>query len=232
MDGLTANRLVLAELAPYQSTNELANAEVVGQTMARGAFKLKIPRWDGSRDRLYSGFIAVTATNGLRSPGGEIHYVEDMRGVAKYNEAFPRAASKKGLQVQMVDDAIALGVKHAALNVDIPALGDVTGNADNPTWELDGVTYYFHRRAVEALGQKVKTLSDAGMVVTLILLCYQNGDPAVNQIMMHPKLSPETPHRLSKCSTRSRRRDCGISRRASSSWRTDIRSRSIPADAR
>lgn len=191
----------VAELAPYQGTNELADAAVAGQAGAKGAFKIKIPRWDGSRDRLYSGFVAFTTRNGLRGAGGEIHYVEDMRGVAKYNEAFPRVASKKGLQVQMVDDAIALGVKHAALNVDIPALVDLATNAGGPAWQLDGVTYHFHRGIVEGLDRRVKTLSDAGMVVTLILLCYQNGDPAVNQIMMHPKLSPETPHRLSAFNT-------------------------------
>ena len=38
------------------------------------------------------------------------------------------------------------------------------------------MTYHFRRHAVEALDQRVKPLSDAGMVVTLILLCYQNGD--------------------------------------------------------
>ena len=34
-------------------------------------------------------------------------------------EPYPRTTSKKGLQVEMVDDAIALGVQHAALNLDL-----------------------------------------------------------------------------------------------------------------
>ncbi len=36
---------------------------------------------------------------------------------AAANEAFPTAPSVKGLQVQMVDDAIQLGVHHAVINL-------------------------------------------------------------------------------------------------------------------
>src|ERR1700678_3426129 len=46
----------IVELAPYQNTNQLADAPVVGQALGKGAFKIKVPRWDGERDRLYSGF--------------------------------------------------------------------------------------------------------------------------------------------------------------------------------
>ena len=38
---------------------------------------------------------------------------------SRYNESYPATASKKGLQVEMVDDALALGVKHAALNFNL-----------------------------------------------------------------------------------------------------------------
>jgi len=37
----------------------------------------------------------------------------------RYQEAYPESVSKKRLQVEIVDDALALGVKHAALNVDL-----------------------------------------------------------------------------------------------------------------
>ena len=86
----------------------------------------------------------------------------------------------------MTDDAIALGVKHAGLNVDLSSMVDLSNTAGAPTWQLDGVTYHFRQAYVEALDERVKKLSDAGMVVTLILLCYENGDPAINKIMLHP----------------------------------------------
>jgi hypothetical protein len=124
-----------------------------------------------------------------------------MRGVSKYNEPIPRVASKKGLQVQMVDDAIALGVKHAALNLDLTHLIDPTDNTNNPSWQMDGITYHFNRGQVENLDQRVKPLSDAGVVVSLILLCYQSGDPALDRIMLHPDFSPNAPHHLSAFNT-------------------------------
>jgi len=190
----------VAEVAPYHPTNELTVA-VVGTAEGKRNFTLKIPRFDGLRDRLYSGFFAFTKTNGVGSVGGEIHYVEEMRGVAKYDEPFPHVTSKKGLQVQMTDDAIALGVKHAGLNVDLSSLVDLSNTAGAPTRQLDGVTYHFRQAYVEALDERAKKLSDAGMVVTLILLCYENGDPAINKIMLHPKYSANAPHRLSAFNT-------------------------------
>jgi Family of unknown function (DUF5722) len=192
----------IAEFAPYQSTNDLANVPSLAQIKARGVFNISVPRWDGDRDRLYSGFLAYSTTNDTRIPQGSIRFVEEMHGVAKYDERFPRTASKKGLQVQMVDDAIALGVKHAGLNVDLAALIDLKGNSDSPVWQLDGVTYRFNRGYVEGLDHEVKPLSDAGMVVTLILLDYQRGNAAVDGIMLHPDYSPHAPHRLSAFNTK------------------------------
>ena len=40
---------------------------------------------------------------------------------------YPTPRSKKGLQVQMVDDALALGIAHAAVNVDLGALAYFAG---------------------------------------------------------------------------------------------------------
>ncbi len=47
----------IVELAPYQSTNDLANAPNVVKFKAKGAFNISIPRWDDGRDRVYSGFL-------------------------------------------------------------------------------------------------------------------------------------------------------------------------------
>jgi hypothetical protein len=85
--------------------------------------------------------------------------------------------------------------------VDVPALVDLSGDTNDPTWQLDGVTYHFRRGYVEALDRQIKPLSDAGMVVTLILLDYQSGDAALDRIMLHPKFSPNAPHRLSAFNT-------------------------------
>jgi hypothetical protein len=101
-------------------------------------------------------------------------------------EPFSQTKSKKGLQVQMIDDALALGVEHAALNVDLTRLIDPAGERDGPTYEREREHYHFSRRAVAHLDQQVKQLSDRGVVVYLILLPYASGDPARDGLMLHP----------------------------------------------
>ena len=41
---------------------------------------------------------------------------------SRYKAPYPVAASKKGLQVEIIDDALALGVKHATFNVNLSQL--------------------------------------------------------------------------------------------------------------
>jgi len=58
-------------------------------------------------------------------------------------EPYPSAASKKGLQVQMVDDALALGIRHAALNFNLAQLVDPRGDTNNPGFAHGGKTHRF-----------------------------------------------------------------------------------------
>jgi hypothetical protein len=99
---------------------------------------------------------------------------------------FPNVASKKGLQVQMVDDALALGIKHAALNVSFANLLIVSTNGD----------FSINERALENLDRQVKPLSDANVVVSLILLYYKSGNAALDKLMLHPKYDPASPNNL------------------------------------
>lgn len=45
---------------------------------------------------------------------------------------FPKPPSIKGLQVQMVDDALALGIHHAGVNLNVTALVDLEKKPANP----------------------------------------------------------------------------------------------------
>src|SRR5262245_19291493 len=109
------------------------------------------------------------------------------------------AASKKGLQVQMVDDALALGIRHAALNVNLTSLIDPTHRPDNLSWTLDGETFHFHRGAVEHI--PVQPLSDAGVSVALILLTYESGDTNLDRLMLHPRRAARLPNHLAAFNT-------------------------------
>jgi hypothetical protein len=109
---------------------------------------------------------------------------------------FPKAGSKKGLQVQMLDDALALGIAHATFNVNLAALVDPRGSERSIMFESQGRTFHFHRGPVEALDGQVKQLSDADMLVYLILLNYIHRDETVDAIMRHPQAPRRPPNNI------------------------------------
>lgn len=116
-------------------------------------------------------------------------------------DPFPVAASKKGLQVQMIDDALTLGVKHAALNVNLSQLIALTNGPDTIGWMVDGAPCFLRPGAVRGLDQQVKALSDARIVVSLILLSYEPRDPEIKRIILHPNYSSECPNDLGAFNT-------------------------------
>lgn len=110
--------------------------------------------------------------------------------------SFPEAASKKGLQVEMVDDALALGVKHAALNFNLTSLADLRGDPANPTWTVEGRTFNFRRDALERLDRQIRPLSKAGVLVYLIVLAYAPADEETRRLVLHSRYDPKAPNRL------------------------------------
>ncbi|MES2707845.1 MAG: DUF5722 domain-containing protein [Verrucomicrobiota bacterium] len=104
---------------------------------------------------------------------------------------FPAAPDIKGLQVQIVDDALALGVHHAGINLNLSGLIDLEKREGNPRWTSGGVEYAFQKRFLEALDLQVKPLSDAKVLVYLIILAYPTSDPAKNAVLLHPSALPD-----------------------------------------
>ncbi|MFN7139033.1 MAG: DUF5722 domain-containing protein, partial [Limisphaerales bacterium] len=174
--------LRIVELDPNEATRSALRKSSLSDIEKKGRRTIKVSRFDGKRDRIYSAFVAVNE----EKPLGAKRFVEEWKAVSEFNEPYPKTSSKKGLQVQMVEDAIALGVKHAALNLNFGNIISLRGSTNDIPFQMDGRTFHFRRGAVEGFDRRVKTLSDAGMTVTLILLYYENPDPELNKIMLHP----------------------------------------------
>jgi hypothetical protein len=196
--GLNSGGGVLLELA--SPITDAAGGLPVARRDKSGPFRVTIPRFDGARDRLYSAFM-FRAEGGNPFEPPERRHVDHFAKISLHRAPYPRVASKKGLQVQMIDDALRLGVKHAALNVNLADLVDLGAAPDNPRWTMDGRGFSFKRGPVEGLDRSVSALSRAGAVVSLIVLVYQNADPAVNQIMLHPRYDRSAPNHLSAFNT-------------------------------
>lgn len=120
---------------------------------------------------------------------------------SRYNEPYPTAASKKGLQVEMVDDALVLGVKHAALNINLTALFMRGEGGDALSYSSDGGTFRFQRQYVEGMDRQIRQLSDAGVLVNLIVLTYASGIPEVDRVVLHPNYDTNAPNRLGAFNT-------------------------------
>jgi len=168
----------------------------------RGVFTVprRVAQAEHPRDRLTSGFVLLEKhpVFGHR-PCGAIRHVEEFRDTAALNTPSVKAGGKKGLQVQMVDDAIALGIQHAALNVDLPSLFDPVLLPDSYVWFSNGLEFRFRKNAVDAI--PVKPLSDAGSSVSLILLAYASGKSDRDAVWLHPGYHPQAPNRLGAFNT-------------------------------
>ncbi len=199
-------KVAVYELAPNEKDDAWQDKKPVetAGTAARRIARLSFDRFEksrsGRRDRLYSKFVVVPVER--KEPIMAARFVEDFNALPRRKLPFPRSGSKKGLQVQMVDDAIALGVQHAALNVDLANLFAWNPMPDAIPYAVDGERFLFNPMAVAQLDQQVIPLSHAGMTVTLILLNYTKTTGApVADVMRHPNYSDACPNNLSAFNT-------------------------------
>jgi hypothetical protein len=159
------------DAAAFQGSTPVASATPDGS----GTFRASFDRYDGARDRYYAKFLAVAGG----APLGVPHYVDDIRFAATNDYPFPQVADKKGLQVEMTDDAEELGVQHAAINVAFDQLMLLRDDdpANTITFPVDGTPFYFDRSYVTGLDGQIKSLSDNGALVDLILILYRDTSP-------------------------------------------------------
>lgn len=194
--------LRLVELRAHGDYNAVTDSGGTAIPATPAAFSFTLPRLDGKRDRLFSSFAVVRENStDLSGAIGSPRFVERFDNVATYHTPFPTVSSKKGLQVQMVDDAIALGIKHAALNINFSQMIDLSQRTNSFPWDVDGHTIRFQRGYIESVDRQIGPLAEKGIVISLILLVYQAGDAALNRILLHPNYDTSAPNRLGAFNT-------------------------------
>lgn len=162
-DAKAEGKLTLTCLSPAYGSEKIIHTTELKYKVGQ----YECERFIGECDLITSRFIVSDAS------GNEIEgkkYVEDINN-SQRDYDYPTPGTKKGLQVVSVPDALHLGVKHAALNVnlgDFIMLRDEDGSAIEFTY--NGKKYYFNKKIVEDNDKRIKDLSDNGMVITLIML--------------------------------------------------------------
>jgi hypothetical protein len=186
-----SGQLELHELAAHETADAAQHrAPLVTASPGRdGTFAMTVDRFDGQRDRYYSKFLVVDAGGDAPRPVDDPAYVTTIDFPATHDFPYPEPPSKKGLQVQMVDDAEELGISHAGINLalDQYLYEHHTNPDDTIVFESGGREYYFRRGAVEGLDRRIKSLSDNGVLVNLILILYDRQRAnSPNDVLLHP----------------------------------------------
>ena len=105
---------------------------------------------------------------------------------------YPATRSPKGLQVQMVADALELGIHHANLNIRLNALlsPEKEAKPGQLTASADGFTFVINQNYAASLDRQIKPMSDKGVVVTLIVTTTRSPDERIRKLTIHPKADP------------------------------------------
>lgn len=106
-------------------------------------------------------------------------FVTSTLACAQNADPFPAPPNVKGLQVQMTDDALALGIHHAGININLTALYSAKSKPEKGE-------FVWNQNYLASLDRQIKPLSDKGIVVYLILLTYPSKNPAVDAVTLHP----------------------------------------------
>ena len=142
----TDGKIYLFELRPYES--EIGSrTDYVSSVGAGETRTVSIPLNKGTaQDRLYSRFVPAVFDGTTFTAVGAAHYITNPEVVASNQDAFKTPLTKKGLNIQlnMLNDAFTLGVKHVAVNI---AFSQFLGSGID--YEYDGKTYHFNKSVVE-----------------------------------------------------------------------------------
>jgi len=106
--------------------------------------------------------------------------------------SYPATSSPKGIQVQMIPDALELGIHHATLNLRLNALltPEKEAKPGQLTASADGFTFAINQNYVESMDRQIKPLSDKGVVVTLIITTSRSPNERIRNLTIHPKADP------------------------------------------
>ncbi|MFD0714683.1 DUF5722 domain-containing protein [Paenibacillus sp. GCM10027626] len=193
-EDITGRTLSLYALKPHQSEAAVKSLAPVA-TMAVPAnrtFTFSIPRYEGERDLYYARF--AVALGNPQSPDTPL-FVDVPKSAAtitfpaQHVFPYPVVSSKKGLEVQMTDDAEELGIRHAVMTLALNygMLRDGSNPSNTIEYEVEGKTYYFSKSYFEWLDNQIKPLSDQGIIVNLVLVLLDSSDQTLaTDVLVHP----------------------------------------------
>jgi len=174
-------KLYLFELQPYQDSIE-GRTDPIGSVSENGSISFSVPLNEGtSNTRLYSKFVAAVWFQGKYVSVSNQAYISNPEAVAKSTLAYQAPLTKKGLLIQlnMLDDAFELGVKHVNVNFNLAMISQGTGI----DYTYEGKTFHFDAAQMAEYDKTISALSNKGMLITAIIL---NGWNSATPELIYP----------------------------------------------
>lgn len=182
-DGVTDDgNYYLFGLMPYEDSIG-GRTDYVASSGKTDSFAFNLP-FDKNQDEnpLFARYVVAVNKGGVYEAISNEAYVTNPEVTADYQEPFPEAQTKKGLNIElsMLDDAMSLGVKHTAINISVREFLDPNGAV---SYTYNGKTYHFNKSRVEEYDRTVRMFSNKGIIITGIIL---NGWNTANPELLYP----------------------------------------------
>ena len=160
-------KLYLLNLNAYNSeTGKKSVKPLASVKTKKGTITFKV-KYNSSM--LYQKFVVAYKTKGKYQIVSDARYITNPEVLAAYKGKGPKAASKKGLQVEHLSDSLELGTQHAVINWTLNSL--LNNDAINKeTFKYKGKTYCLDADQIRKNDELVQAYNAAGVRVTVILL--------------------------------------------------------------
>lgn len=179
----------LFELMPEHDEDDLSSLTPIAEAKIGAAPSFNLPFDPSDTTRLLSRYVLASQNpDGSYMTLTDPYYISNPEVIAQNSYAFPTAASKKGLEVQLLSDAQMLGISYAVINVPIDSLLLGESSPDSVSYIFDSKTYYVSRAKLESLDHRIKVLSDSGTIVYLNIILGAPGasTPEKLQVLYYP----------------------------------------------
>ncbi len=156
---------------PYQSVMNINSMEPLASAKVADNVRFRVPFDPADVLQVHTKYaVAEKAADGSYVIITEAHYIDNPEAVAKRDFAYPKAASKKGLHVQQLNDAQELNVSHTVINIAVNEYVLTSGGSNAQAYVYDNKTFYVSKEKLVLLDQRVKVLTEAGVNIYFNIL--------------------------------------------------------------
>lgn len=160
-----------------------ASRKPVMKLSKRKSMTFDTPLYRGTKHNKLHWQFAVGVKTGTNQYQliSSMKFISNPEKLAVSSRSFPKASTKKGLQVNenYISDAVSLGIKHTTYNMcldDMIALPSRRNTAQGIAYSYDGATYWFDRGVIESYDRTLNTYKRKNMIVSAIILLRYRSD--------------------------------------------------------